>query len=347
MTMHCGTVLKNIRTCSPEPFSTQVLTRQQQLQAKKAKKDNKGAETNLDENGDEAEDNEEDDEEDEGEPSKKPAARGKAKAKAKATAKASAKSKAKAKAKASAADKSEVEPKCKASPKKRVRGGKKKATEDDAEMADAPQNPEVAEEPAKKPGRKRKPVDAEPEQSKKTKKEEKETKAGKEPETKKGDSKKAETKAKAKPKRKAKKQEIDESPEQMQSLLDDSMKGIILQVLKAVKVMPVDELKTYLKDNHSCQKGIASLNTYWTQTAAAVRLLCVPGNPDCVRFSFKGKSWNARMSAAYMCSVIAASWLILLSALQSWCFFFGKLSCKIQFCSKYIGVSLNFKNNKG
>jgi hypothetical protein len=64
-----------------------------------------------------------------------------------------------------------------------------------------------------------------------------------------------------------------------------------------------------MEKNKDIPNKTCRLNIYWSQTAGAVRMYSWPGQPDIVRFSFKGKSWNARMSAAYMCTVLAASWL--------------------------------------
>jgi hypothetical protein len=81
------------------------------------------------------------------------------------------------------------------------------------------------------------------------------------------------------------------------------VKGVVLKALKESKSLTVEDLKTYLNSNKDSMKSQkAALNTYWSKTSSAVRMLQEPGKPESSRFSFKTGTWNTRMCAAFMCS---------------------------------------------
>lgn len=280
-----------------------MLTRQQQLEAKnKAKETNEEAEQDAN-----AED----------EPSmKRPAAKASSRAKAKAKAKTKAKAKAKAKT----------------SPKKRVRGKKsKKENEDETEAKPDPvkrklfemedgeeeahehdEEVEAEEEvPMKKPaGRSRASKEGTSEKAEKKKPRAKASaKSAPEPEP------KAKAKAKAEGKKRARRSNKPiEELENVESMRDDVMKGVVLQVLKEVENLPYDGLQKKLnakKDSSGHANINCRYNIYWTRCSGAVTLtIDGPPYPDAGSFCFKTGSWNTRMAAAYMCVYLAATRLI-------------------------------------
>ena len=112
------------------------------------------------------------------------------------------------------------------------------------------------------------------------------------------------SKVAAAPKRRAKKSTP--LPASMDDLANETMKGIVLQRLKSVKSMSVQDLKTYLiSQKGDVGKDNARLNTDWTKTSSSIRLKHVEGFPTVCCFTFKNGTWNSRMAAAYV-----SSWLM-------------------------------------
>lgn len=93
-------------------------------------------------------------------------------------------------------------------------------------------------------------------------------------------------------------------------LADPMMQGIIIQKLRDVENMSMDDCKAHLvakkaemKDKHG------NLNIYWSKTCSSVRHLLLPKSPDIACFSTKqGKTWNTRMTAAFMGSWLLVTW---------------------------------------
>ena len=87
---------------------------------------------------------------------------------------------------------------------------------------------------------------------------------------------------------------------------DDVMKGVVLQVLREVKTMTVDELKDHLSSKKDSLAGKNStLNVYWSRTNSRCKYLLDPATPDTANFYFTSGTWNTRMAAAFI-----GSWLM-------------------------------------
>ena len=90
----------------------------------------------------------------------------------------------------------------------------------------------------------------------------------------------------------------------VEALMDDAMKGIVMQTLKNVKSMTAEHLKEYLKDKKGdLTMEKSHMNTDWTKASSGVRLKA-KGNPQITTFSFKTGSWNTRMASAFMASYL-------------------------------------------
>ena len=129
--------------------------------------------------------------------------------------------------------------------------------------------------------------------------------------------KKREAKSKAGSKRKSTKINAEELGEdgEADELLDDTMEGIVLTMIKEVKSCTFDTLKEVLlekKENLHLVNKHARLNIYWTKCSGAVSMP-VASDPkvrfDACAFAFKRGSWNSRMAAAFACSFMAATCL--------------------------------------
>ena len=108
----------------------------------------------------------------------------------------------------------------------------------------------------------------------------------------------------AAPKRRARKSTP--LPASVDDLADETMKGIVLQRLKSVKSMNVEDLKAYLiSKKGDVGQDNARLNTDWSKTSSSIRLKHVEGFPTICSFTFKTGTWNSRMAAAYI-----SSWLM-------------------------------------
>lgn len=302
----------------------QVLTRRQQLDAKKNNKGDQEDEPKEDETKDEAEQPGSDDEPQE--VMKRPASRkaGKEKTQPKAKAKGKAKCKAKASPKRKASPKKA--PKSRSRKSKEGKGAENQEDEKDEEEEPTPEHKDLSKEfkhaaqgktdPPKseqKPKRKARKSknknkeaeqgqgsaegDAEPPKTRRPHKSKKEDQGNQ------GDD--AEEPQSKKKTRKSRRAPPPELMNQVDVMYDKVMVGVITQTLKEVKSMTVDELKDYL-----CNKKLdlpndkCELNVYWTQTASAVRFKLIPSKPDSSRFSYKIGTWNTRMAAAFISSYL-------------------------------------------
>ena len=304
----------------------QVLTRRQQLDAKKNNKGDQEDEPKEDETKDEAEQPGSDDEPQE--VMKRPASRkaGKEKTQPKAKAKGKAKCKAKASPKRKASPKKA--PKSRGRKSKEGKGAEDQEDEKDEEEEPTPERKDLSKEfkhaaqgktdppkPEQKPKRKARKSknknknkeaeqgqgsaegDAEPPKTRRPRKSKKEDQGNQ------GDD--AEEPQSKKKTRKSRRAPPPELMNQVDVMYDKVMVGVITQTLKEVKSMTVDELKDYL-----CNKKLdlpndkCELNVYWTQTASAVRFKLIPSKPDSSRFSYKIGTWNTRMAAAFISSYL-------------------------------------------
>lgn len=271
---------------------------------------------------------------------KKPARRAKAKAspKGKASAKAKASPKGKAKAKANA-NKSKTTPYKRPSskvsekpkldmldlvirtPKRRLFDSDKEDQEDEGSPCGTPNKSQPSKpapsgpasdavEPQPKRRLRRKATEAmEPLET-----------AGKEGGTKPEAKQKAKAKARAnkntekteqEPQPKKKSRRSSKLPDHAEVESDEVMLGVFMQVFKESSALPFDEFKSYLnKKKPALSSGNVALNVYWTKGTSAVRLMSVgPPYPDAAYFFFKNGSWNSRMAAAFMASVLMVTWL--------------------------------------
>lgn len=94
-------------------------------------------------------------------------------------------------------------------------------------------------------------------------------------------------------------------PNDVADLKDSVMKGVFLQVMKDAGSLTFDDLKEHLKlkADHLPNDKVC-MNTYWTKTSSAVMLLLDPKKPTASSFSYKLGSWNQRMTAAHMSSLL-------------------------------------------
>lgn len=312
----------------------QVLTRADQLNAKKKKNDPDGPDETKSESGDDK-------------PRRKAKSRGRAKAKA--TPKQKAKARAKAKGKASpkrksrasgkisrketeeAADAGERDHNLKAAEKQKETASlARKLFHTDSEQENGEEearelDPEVDELPPvlKKPASKRAPKTTSGTSQTNQKEEKTMTKAAakRRPAAKKRPAKSteeeeeqeagaAEEDVEGNPKKKkTRRRVVAPQAENMESLRDDAMKGIIMQCIKEVKNMTYDDLKEHLEAK---RKGMVTTyarpNVYWHSCRSACSMLLNRKKPfDAYGFAFKNGTWNSRMAAAFACSWLGAT----------------------------------------
>lgn len=258
---------------------------------------------------------------------KKPAAKAKSKAKAKASPKVKsspkAKAKAKGKAKAKAAPKEKSQPKPKTSQveaEKSPKTPKRRLFQSDEEDGDevpiteqkggeATSSASEAVKPQGKKGPATGP--SEPKVDKAAVKEKQKPQMKRPaaaPKTKKPD---GEVDAEPKPKKKARRSSKKDEAALPDMEEDEVMKAVFMQVFKDSRSLAFDEFKAYLNAKKpTLTSGNVQLNVYWTKSASACRLLAVgPPSPDAAYFHFKLGSWNARMAACFMSSVLMVAGL--------------------------------------
>ena len=319
----------------------QVLTRRQQLAAKKNGKNQEAAEGNGE---GEAEGDHGDDDQN-GQPvMKKPAARAKAAGKAKAAAKKQvqtekatdaepkAKSAAKRKARKSKAAEEQHEPEQEESEvpegDQNLDSTKRRLFKDGDQDPPAPAEEAVGADPPRKRRKRRTPAaDAADPSGQSKKSPEAKVKAKAAPRRRKGadgEDQKCEDGQEAQPKRRARKSRQQREAEEAvlasrMNMEDDVMKGVVLQVLREVKTMTVDELKDHLSSKKDSLAGKNStLNVYWSRTNSRCKYLLDPATPDTANFYFTSGTWNTRMAAAFI-----GSWLMVT---QRCLFFFSEKS---------------------
>lgn len=309
-------------SCYPS-FSWQVLTRQDQIKAKKAQKGKEKGAAGEDGN-DEDEDGDSGDDAEEPPTLKKPAAKIQEKKKTaapKEKAKAKAKPKAKAKAKAKAEDETPKDDG--AAPKSKPRR-RKKAADDvpqacPSELLEESQKDDVHEEkvfpekadaaPARKRQRRMKdpPGESKPEDPEAAKAPKRKRRRSKGPQAEADPKAEAVPKEEAVPKKKAKTSKKGKSTFTNAAAMEDpTMKGVILQMIKEVKDLDYQEAKSRLSQEKEELEGKhANLNVYWSKGFSSVRLLLDPAKPDVCCFNYKQGNWNVRMAAAF-----TSSWLM-------------------------------------
>ena len=298
------------------------MTRREQLAAKKNAKNQEAD----DGNGEKDAEADHGDDENETSVMKKPAARGRAKSKSKAEEKKEAKTE----------KATHEEPKAKSAPKKKSKKKAKKQqdeseheepgvpeTEQDSGSArrklfeDADQEAEgapeetVAAHPPPTRRRKRKCADAADPSGQSTvspKAKAKAKAAPRRPKRANGEDQNDDDGQKAQPKRRAKKSRKQREAEEAalvdsMDMEDEVMKGVVLQVLREVKTMTVDELKEHLSSKKDTLPGKnATLNVYWSRTNSRCKYLLDPATPDTANFYFTSGTWNTKMAAAFICS---------------------------------------------
>ncbi|CAL1168005.1 unnamed protein product [Cladocopium goreaui] len=310
----------------------EVLTRRQQLAAKKNGKNQEAAEGNGE---GEAEGDHGDDDQN-GQPvMKKPAARAKAAGKAKAAAKKQvqtekatdaepkAKSAAKRKARKSKAAEEQHEPEQEESEvpegDQNLDSTKRRLFKDGDQDPPAPAEEAVGADPPRKRRKRRTPAaDAADPSGQSKKSPEAKVKAKAAPRRRKGadgEDQKCEDGQEAQPKRRARKSRQQREAEEAvlasrMNMEDDVMKGVVLQVLREVKTMTVDELKDHLSSKKDSLAGKNStLNVYWSRTNSRCKYLLDPATPDTANFYFTSGTWNTRMAAAFIGSWLMACWM--------------------------------------
>ena len=319
----------NQKPCSFFLLFCQVLTRRDQLAAKK-----KGKNQETDEGNGDAEAHSDDDAGDEQDGKrvmKKPAAKTRAKAVAKRKAKVETqnttdaeaqekpakkrRSSAKSKAKKAVDEQHESEQQEPELPEGDLNLDPKRKLFPDLDQGTPEANGEVA--PTRKRLRKATPAAdaAEPsgqsKQSPKAVAKSKAKAASRRPKRTNDEDKKGEDGQDAQPKRRAKKSRQQREAEEADlatrmNLEDDMMKAVVLQVLREVKTMTVDELKEHLSTKKESLPGKhAVLNVYWSRTNSRCRYLLDPATPDTANFYFNSGTWNTRMAAAFI-----GSWLM-------------------------------------
>ena len=304
------------------------MTRRQQLAAKKNGKNQEAAEGNGE---GEAEGDHGDDDQN-GQPvMKKPAARAKAAGKAKAAAKKQvqtekatdaepkAKSAAKRKARKSKAAEEQHEPEQEESEvpegDQNLDSTKRRLFKDADQDPPAPAEEAVGADPPRKRRKRRTPAgDAADPSGQSKKSPEAKVKAKAAPRRRKGadgEDQKCEDGQEAQPKRRARKSRQQREAEEAvlasrMNMEDDVMKGVVLQVLREVKTMTVDELKDHLSSKKDSLAGKNStLNVYWSRTNSRCKYLLDPATPDTANFYFTSGTWNTRLAAAFI-----GSWLM-------------------------------------
>lgn len=314
------------------------MTRADQLKAKNKKKDEDGLDETKPENGDEPQPK--------SKSRGRPKAKSSPKQKAKARAKAKAKTTAKAKTKAAPKRKSGAPHKRNSKETEDADDGEEhdhdvKATKKKAETAPVPRklfnseseqehgeeeepemDPEIDEVPPvlKRPASKRAP-EAKSGASQTSKMEEKIAAAKRKPakrnkkeeqKEEQKDEQEVETdkeKMEGTKKKRARRSVVAPQPENMESLRDPAMKGIIAQYIKEVKNMTYDDMKEHLE---SKKKGMdttyARQNVYWHSCRSACSMLLNRKKPfDAYSFAFKNGTWNSRMAAAFACTWLGAT----------------------------------------
>lgn len=117
---------------------------------------------------------------------------------------------------------------------------------------------------------------------------------------------------KEKARRQRKKKAVPVENEDVTTLDDELLRGLVLQTLKPVDVLNYDDLKTHLRTNIPDNANQHSdLSVYWNRPACGVRWLGDPAKSQVAYFSFKHskvKGYNHLMTSAFSAGSLLVSY---------------------------------------